>query len=198
MGLVEYEVRDRIAYLTLNRPAKLNALTNSGIEDIAVALERFDDDDDAQVGILSGRGRAFSTGADVVERLALATAKSDGRPHFTNEAGAFLDTRSWKPLVAAVHGYVLGHALMTAFLCDIVIAAAGTRFQVTETAWGVPAAGGMGSRAQGRRLCAPPSRSGAGVSAAPHRGEGVGDRHALGHRRLCRQGQSVHRRPLAC
>jgi len=151
MGLVEYEVRDRIAYLTLNRPAKLNALTNSGIEDIAVALERFDDDDDAQVGILSGRGRAFSTGADVVERLTLATAKSDGRPHFTNEAGAFLDTRNWKPLVAAVHGYVLGHALMTAFLCDIVIAAAGTRFQVTETAWGVPAAGqwARGLRAAG-------------------------------------------------
>lgn len=141
MGFVEYEVRDRIAYLTLNRPQKLNALTNEGIQEIVAALQRFDQDDDAFVAILSGRGSAFSSGADVRERLTLATQAGGNGPRFTNEASAFFASRNWKPVIAAVHGYALGHALMTAFYCDVVIAAAGTQFQVTEPRWGVPAAG---------------------------------------------------------
>ena len=66
--LVEYECRDRIATITLNRPDKLNAVNDDMVRQIAAALSTFDTDNDAHVAILCGRGRAFSSGADVRQR----------------------------------------------------------------------------------------------------------------------------------
>jgi enoyl-CoA hydratase/carnithine racemase len=139
-GFVEYDVRDRIAYLWLNRPDRLNALTNQGIDDIVRALERFDDDDDAHVAILAGRGRAFSSGADVEARLEPARG-SHARPHFTSDDAGFFECTNWKPIIAAVHGFVIGHALVTAFYSDLVVAEAGTIFQIPEPALNAPVGG---------------------------------------------------------
>jgi 1,4-dihydroxy-2-naphthoyl-CoA synthase len=59
MGLmIDYSVEDSVAFIRLNRPEKLNALTNEGIEELAAALRRFDHDDTAAVGVLHG-GRAL-------------------------------------------------------------------------------------------------------------------------------------------
>src|ERR1700677_3671774 len=58
----------------------------------------------------------------------------------SDRAQAVLRCENYKPLVAAVHGYAIGHALGTALLCDLVVAAEDTRFQVTETSYGVPTA----------------------------------------------------------
>jgi enoyl-CoA hydratase/carnithine racemase len=139
--MIDYQVADRIAYITFNRPDKLNAFTNSGLSGYVAALHRLDRDDDADVGIVSGAGRAFSTGSDINERLlAVADGGVDSRS-LPSEADAVLRCENYKPLIAAVHGYALGHAAGTAMLCDIVVADSGTRFQVTETAYGVPAAG---------------------------------------------------------
>lgn len=139
--MIDYEVIDRIAYIRLNRPEKLNAFTNDGLAEYVAALGRLDRDDDADIAIVAGAGRAFSTGSDINQRLlAIADDAVDSRS-LPSETGAILRCENWKPLIAAVHGYALGHAFNTAILCDIVVAAEDTRFQVTETTLGVPAAG---------------------------------------------------------
>jgi enoyl-CoA hydratase/carnithine racemase len=67
-SLVEYECRDQIAILTLNRPEKLNAFNDDLVRHLMEALRRFDLDHEAQVAIICGKGRAFSSGADVQQR----------------------------------------------------------------------------------------------------------------------------------
>ncbi len=138
--MIDYEVIDGIAYIRLNRPEKLNAFTNSGLVEYVAALDRLDRDDDAQVGIVTGAGRAFSSGSDIDERLlAIADEGVDSRT-LPSETQAVLRCENYKPLIAAVHGYAIGHALGTALLCELVVAAQDARFQVTETSYGVPTA----------------------------------------------------------
>ncbi len=134
---VTYEVRDRIAYLGFNRPEKHNAFRDEDLEALAAGVRRLDADADAQVGILFGRGRSFSSGGDVEARLqrSMDEGSTSGRP---TEQTAFLECENWKPMIAAVHGYCLGHALSTALLCDHLVAGRDATFQVTETKIGLP------------------------------------------------------------
>jgi enoyl-CoA hydratase/carnithine racemase len=66
--LVEYACDDHVATLTLNRPEKLNAFNDELVMALQDALRRFDADPEAFVAIIHGRGRAFSSGADVRQR----------------------------------------------------------------------------------------------------------------------------------
>jgi len=138
--MIEYQVADRIATITLNRPEKLNALTNQGLTDYVAALRRLDRDDDADIGIVTGAGRAFSTGSDINERLLAVADDGADSQSLPSEGQAVLRCENYKPLIAAVHGYAIGHAMGTALLCELVVAAQDTLFQVTETTLGVPAA----------------------------------------------------------
>ena len=63
--LVEYHLEGHLATITLNRPDKLNAFDANLVRDLAGKLRRFDEDESARVAILSGAGKAFSSGADV-------------------------------------------------------------------------------------------------------------------------------------
>src|SRR5579863_4733041 len=142
--LVEYECRDFIATITLNRPDKLNAVNDDMVRQMAAAFSRFDTDNDAYVAILCGRGRAFSSGADVRQR------QLRSREEFERHGGAqaqdasshdlLLRSVNWKPVLAAVHGYVLGLALGLVLECDLIVAEAGTKFQVTEAPRGLSGA----------------------------------------------------------
>jgi len=71
--LVEYACSDRVATLTLNRPEKLNAFNDDLVVALQDALRRFDADPEAQVAIIHGRGRAFSSGATNDSAVCLAT-----------------------------------------------------------------------------------------------------------------------------
>jgi enoyl-CoA hydratase/carnithine racemase len=140
VGQVEYEVRDGIAFVTLNRPEVRNALSDDTIRDLERHLVRIDEDDAVEIGIIHGNGKAFSSGADVKQRQLrpreelrrlggpeARDARVDGLPYrFAN----------YKPLIAAVHGYVLGAALYLALACDLIVAATGTQFQITEVVRG--------------------------------------------------------------
>jgi enoyl-CoA hydratase/carnithine racemase len=141
--LVLYSVEDRIATIAMNRPDKLNAVSDEVVAQLAGALRRFDLDPDAEVAILCGRGRAFSSGADVRQRQLRSRDEFEklGGPQGWGTNSADLLTRSvnWKPVIAAVHGHVLGLALGLTLECDLIVAAAGTRFQLTETSRGLGA-----------------------------------------------------------
>ena len=134
---VRYEVHDEIAYVSFNRPEKHNALRDEDIVALVSALQHLDVDDTAQIGILFGEGRSFSSGGDVNERLqrSMDEGSTSGR---TNEHGAFLSCENWKPVIAAVHGYCLGHAFGTALYCDHLVAARDAQFELTEIRLGLP------------------------------------------------------------
>jgi enoyl-CoA hydratase/carnithine racemase len=102
-------------------------------------LYRLDGDDDADVAILFGQGKSFSSGGDVNDRLQRSMDEGSTGER-TNESSAFTQSASWKPVIAAVHGYCLGHALGTALYCDHLVAASDTVFEFTEIKLGLPTA----------------------------------------------------------
>ncbi|HXY91281.1 MAG TPA: enoyl-CoA hydratase/isomerase family protein [Acidimicrobiia bacterium] len=134
---VGYEVREQIAYISFNRPEKHNALRDEDIAGLVDALGRLDVDDGAHVGIVFGQGPSFSSGGDVSERLQRSMDEGSTSSR-TTEGDAFTHCENWKPVIAAVHGYCLGHALGTALHCDHLVAARSSRFQVTEIRLGLP------------------------------------------------------------
>src|SRR6201981_1878628 len=140
-NLVEYACSNRVATLTLNRPDRLNAFSDDLVRHLAEALRRFDLDTEAQVAIISGRGRAFSSGADVHQRQLRKREEFEqhGGPQGWGAHSGDLLTRSvnWKPVIAAPHGYAMGLALGIVLECDLIVAAAGTKFPVTETSRGL-------------------------------------------------------------
>ena len=140
-NLVEYACEDHIATITLNRPEKLNAFSDELVVALSNALRRFDIDKDAFVAIINGAGRAFSSGADVQQRQLRRREEFEqhGGPQGWGAHAGDLLTRAvnWKPVIAAAHGYVMGLALGIVLECDLIVAAAGTKFQVTETPRGL-------------------------------------------------------------
>ena len=126
---VLYEVKDQIAYVTLNRPEKLNCVNLDLIIELGDAWERFEKDPKARVAILSGAGRAFCAGID----LTLSPAKLQANQALYYRATQANGLTVLKPVVGAIHGYALGSgwALATRS-CDITVAAEGTQFGYPE------------------------------------------------------------------
>src|SRR6201981_298247 len=141
ISLVEYACNNQIATLSLNRPDRLNAFSDELVRHLADALRRFDLDPAAQVAVICGNGRAFSSGADVHQRQLRRREEflQHGGPQGWGANSADLLTRAvnWKPVIAAPHGYAMGLALGIVFECDLIVAEAGTKFQVTETSRGL-------------------------------------------------------------
>ena len=135
---IGYEVRDRIAFLSFSRPEKHNALRDQDVLDLNQALRRLDFDDEADVGILHGQGRSFSSGADVADRLQGSVDQGSPVSRQNEVETILVRCWNWKPLIAAVHGYALGHALGTALLCDFLVAERTAKMQCTEVTIGVP------------------------------------------------------------
>lgn len=139
--LIAYETRDRIATITFSRPEKLNAFTDAMVMRLGDVLHQFDIDPDADVAVIRGEGRAFSSGADVHQRQLRSEdeLKKLGGPQGRGAHAIDLFTRSinWKPVITAPHGFAVGLGLGMVLESDLVVAEAGTRFQVTETSRGL-------------------------------------------------------------
>jgi enoyl-CoA hydratase/carnithine racemase len=139
--LVQYRCDAGVAEIVLNRPAVLNALSDQAVAELRASIIRLDEDDDAKVAILHGNGRAFCSGADVRQRHLRPAEELQrlGGPQArgTKVSDVFFDLTNWKPVITAVHGYVLGAGLHLALLSDVIVAAAGTRFQITEVPRGL-------------------------------------------------------------
>ena len=142
MDLVTYAVADRIATITVNRPDKLNALSDATIAALGEAIDRARADDAVGGVILTGAGRAFVAGADISE-LAGQTP-IEGRDRALRGQAVFrrFET-SPKPTIAAVNGFALGGGCELAMSCHIRLASQQARFGQPEVKLGIgPGYGG--------------------------------------------------------
>ena len=133
MSVLLYEKRDQVAYITLNRPDSLNALSNELIEALGDALVDYRDDSSLLVAIMTGTGRAFSVGADLKEMTA------QGQSAGTRPLRTPIREEVWKPIICAIDGYALAGGLGMALQCDIRVATERSRLGDVETrvsAWG--------------------------------------------------------------
>jgi 2-(1,2-epoxy-1,2-dihydrophenyl)acetyl-CoA isomerase len=128
------EKENGITTLTLNRPDKYNALTNEMVKELRRIFEEMHRDDSTKVLILTGAGRAFCSGADVVRRLAAGGEAEKTRWELISPMGSNLLAlaKMPKPTIAAINGVVAGVGNSLALACDIRIASEQARF---TTAW---------------------------------------------------------------
>jgi enoyl-CoA hydratase len=138
-----YEKRDSIAYVTVNRPKVLNALSQKTWEDLRKAFEDAGEDPAIRGVILTGAGdKAFIAGADISE-LAHVTAVEAEKSSSNGQAVLDLVENLGKPVVAAVNGFALGGGCETAMACSIRLASEKAKFGQPEVALGlIPGGGG--------------------------------------------------------
>ena len=140
---IQFEVRDNIAFLTLNRPKVLNALNAATLEDLKTAIQTVRDDDSVRVVILTGTGeKAFAAGADIQE---LAQANGiDGRDLALRGQAVFRSIETCgKPVIACINGFALGGGCELALACTLRIAAENAKLGQPEVKLGlIPGYGG--------------------------------------------------------
>jgi enoyl-CoA hydratase/carnithine racemase len=130
MASIEFEVRGKLAEVRLNRPAVLNAIDAEMDRALAQAWARIDSDPDIRVAVLTGAGdRAFCAGADISDPPTRENGLSFGGG-LTGIGGRLVPLQ--KPLIAVVHGHVLGLGFEMAMCADILIAADDTQFRLPE------------------------------------------------------------------
>ena len=138
-----YEKENGIATITLNRPKQLNAYSIGMRDDLFQVLDAIIADDEVKVGILQGAGeKAFCAGADLSEFLSAPPPVAARRVRFERDIWG-LFSRLPQPMIASLHGFVLGSGIEMSLFCDIRIASADAKFGLPEVALGIiPAAGG--------------------------------------------------------
>jgi enoyl-CoA hydratase/carnithine racemase len=138
-----YEKKEGIGYITLNRPETLNAYSVQMRDDLYEILSAIKDDSDVKVAILKGAGeKAFCAGADLSEFLTAPPPVAARQVRFDRDVWG-LFSKIPQPLIAALHGYVLGSGIEMALFCDIRIASEDAQFGLPEVDLGIiPAAGG--------------------------------------------------------
>jgi E-phenylitaconyl-CoA hydratase len=136
MSVLRYEIKDRVAYITLNRPEKLNSINVELKDRLFDAFTDVRDNPDVWMAVLTGEGRAFSTGHDLVE---MAGGGAHGRP--TVELYQFIE-ELWKPTVAAINGICLAQGGGLALSCDIRIASEQAQFGWPQVKRGIASTSG--------------------------------------------------------
>jgi len=138
---VKYEVKDRVAWVTLNRPEAMNALSQGLLADLGTVFREVGRDDDVLVVILTGEGgRAFSAGMDLKEFAArqaeqAAAGQTPGAIGTGDEgpSGFSAVGRCRKPVIAAIDGYCLAGGFELAICCDIRVASRKSVFGLPES-----------------------------------------------------------------
>ena len=141
MTEVLYDVRDRVALVTLNRPEKLNAWTPAMSAGYREALDNATADPDVRAVVLTGAGRGFCAGADL--ELLGGLAETGARVGGGDAEPAQMEPAVPKPVIAAVNGPCAGLGFVRAMFCDIRIAAAGAKFTTAFARRGLVAEYGL-------------------------------------------------------
>ena len=138
-----YEKEGPLAWVTLNRPERLNALNVQMRDDLYEVVGALRDDPGVSVAIFKGAGdRAFCAGADLTEFGTAPSPVVARQVRWERDLWGLLLGLS-KPLIAAVHGHCLGSGLELSLTCDLRVASEDARFGLPEVGLGIiPAAGG--------------------------------------------------------
>jgi trans-feruloyl-CoA hydratase/vanillin synthase len=147
---VAVEFDDGIAWVTLNRPEKRNAMSVALAEEMNQVLDALEIDERCGVVVLTGAGQAFSAGMDLKDFFRATDGVSD-----IERQRAYRSTRAWqwrtlmhypKPTIAMVNGYCFGGAFTPLICCDLAIASSEATFGLSEINWGI-IPGGVVSKA---------------------------------------------------
>ena len=125
---VHFEIRDRVAVITLDRPEARNAVDHQLAVDLQSAIDKLEADDSLWVGVIAGAGPAFCAGADL---KAVASGKADLATDRGGFAGIVRRERT-KPIIAAVEGPALAGGFEIVLACDLVVAGSNARFGIPE------------------------------------------------------------------
>jgi enoyl-CoA hydratase/carnithine racemase len=131
---IRFDVADRVAVVTLNRPEKRNAVGAGMARELAMAYAACDRDDDVRAVVLTGAGGAFCAGADLSAGVETFAGTTD---EFSAAAIAVPAWTVRKPMIAALNGSAIGLGLTLALQCDIRLFAADARYGVVQVRRGV-------------------------------------------------------------
>ncbi|MEX0805852.1 MAG: enoyl-CoA hydratase/isomerase family protein [Candidatus Binatia bacterium] len=143
-------IESSVAYLTMNRPDRLNAMNDTMIQELKQALGFLSDDDTVRIVVITGEGKGFSSGADMKDRIENVIESKDrlsGARLISNmtdflELVLLLDNYT-KPTIAAINGVCVGGGLELALACDFRIASSKARLGLVESNIGlIPGSGG--------------------------------------------------------
>lgn len=139
---IEVSVEGRVGALTLNRGDKLNPLSTQTLGEIEAAARWFDNQPDLRVVVVSGKGRAFSAGADI----SVFASVAEGRDPRGDADAGWRMARAVEELravtVARIQGWCVGGGLVLAAACDLRVAADTARLSIPEVELGIPLAWG--------------------------------------------------------
>ncbi|MEJ2237241.1 MAG: enoyl-CoA hydratase-related protein [Gemmatimonadales bacterium] len=139
---LQFEVKDRIAFITLNRPDKLNALSDAVVEELASVADEITNRGDIGGAIITGAGKAFVAGADIGELAKQDAFEAKARSLRGQDAFRRLEICG-KPVIAAVNGFALGGGCELAMACHLRIASEKAKFGQPEVKLGIcPGYGG--------------------------------------------------------
>ena len=134
MGL-KVEKKNRIVYITLDRPEAANAMDMEILEGLDKALREYRDDDDLRACIITGAGpKVFSAGVDL-KKISGFILENRLKP-WRMPVSMWRGTELWKPLIAAINGMAAGAGLELALACDLRIAVDTARFAFPEVMLG--------------------------------------------------------------
>lgn len=140
--MLRVEHHDGVALLTLDDPARRNALSSAMVEEIVTAMDRLDADDETGALVVTGAPPAFCSGADVGALSELATGRTDPTGVRGVYDGFLRILDSPLPTVAAVNGHAVGAGLNLALACDVRLAAESARFDARFLRLGIHPGGG--------------------------------------------------------
>ncbi len=143
MAFLSLDVADRLAWLTIQRPEKLNALNNDVLKELEQAFADLEQDDRVGAVIVTGAGeKAFVAGADIAELKRLDSASARVQALRGQTVFQRIEAMS-KPVIAAVNGFALGGGCELALACHIRVASENARFGLPEVSLGIiPGYGG--------------------------------------------------------
>ena len=132
-----FEVQDRVAIVTLDRPDQRNAFTGKMGDSLGRVYTRCDLDDDIRAVVVTGAGDAFCAGADLGGGGETFAAPSETRREFTASPVRPTAWQIRKPVIAAMNGHAIGIGMTLALHCDLRVMATGAKYGVVQVRRGV-------------------------------------------------------------